>query len=57
MNYIDHIAKIVITTGELEGLAITGLSEDGVSLLQTYIDATSDIQVFDILIFITIICI
>lgn len=31
-------------TGNLEGILLTGLTKDGVELMETYVDRTGDVQ-------------
>lgn len=42
--YLNRIAELVITKGELEGLILTGITPRGIALLQSYVDRTSDVQ-------------
>lgn len=42
--YLNRIADSVIKRGELEGLILTGLTSDGIDLLQSYVDRTQDVQ-------------
>lgn len=42
--YLNRVAETVVTQGELEGLILTGITPRGVTLLQSYVDRTSDIQ-------------
>lgn len=44
IRFIEEETTKVIYTGNIEGIPLTGLSVDGVSLFQNYIDATTDIQ-------------
>lgn len=42
--YLNRIAELVISKGELEGLILTGITPKGIALLQSYVDRTSDVQ-------------
>jgi len=44
MTYVEHMSEHVIETGDLEGIILTGLSKEGVTLLQNYVDNTGDVQ-------------
>lgn len=43
-TYIDNLANDYIRRGDLEGILLTGITPDGLSLLQNYIDQTCDVQ-------------
>ena len=43
-TYLESAAKLVIEAGDLEGILLTGLDKNGVSLLQSYLDNSGDIQ-------------
>ncbi|KNE66133.1 hypothetical protein AMAG_10385 [Allomyces macrogynus ATCC 38327] len=43
-QYVSHTAADMIRDGELQGLAFTGLSTDGVRLLANYVDNKGDVQ-------------
>jgi len=43
-NYLNSTAAAVIRSGELEGIILTGVTEDTVKLLQEYINRTGDVQ-------------
>ncbi|CCE88896.1 Piso0_001686 [Millerozyma farinosa CBS 7064] len=42
--YLNRVAENVIAKGELEGLILTGITPQGMDLLQSYVDRTSDVQ-------------
>lgn len=44
MNYVENVTTTMITNGSLEGLLLTGLTSDGIDLLENFITKTSDIQ-------------
>lgn len=44
MEYIDNLTVKYISEGNLCGILLTGLSNDGVDLFASYIDRTNDIQ-------------
>lgn len=43
-SFIDRLKGKIIAAGDLRGLLLTGLGEEGVELLQQYLDMTSDVQ-------------
>lgn len=43
-NYLTDLCKIVVATGDLEGIMLTGLTPLAFQLLQNYVDRTSDVQ-------------
>eukprot|EP00105_Crassostrea_gigas_P024741 XP_011445101.2 PREDICTED: WD repeat-containing protein mio-B [Crassostrea gigas] len=43
-EYINRLTRKVIEAGNLDGLLITGLTPDGVSLISRFVDMTGDIQ-------------
>jgi len=43
-NYLNSTTAAVIRSGELEGIILTGVTEDTVKLLQEYINRTGDVQ-------------
>ncbi|XP_061193802.1 GATOR2 complex protein MIOS-like isoform X3 [Saccostrea echinata] len=43
-EYINRLTRKVIESGNLDGLLITGLTQDGVSLISKYVDLTGDVQ-------------
>ena len=42
--YLNRIADTVVKNGELEGLILTGITSEGINLLQSYVDRTQDVQ-------------
>jgi len=43
-EYIEHLNRVLIKEGNLDGMLITGLTNDGLNLLQSHVDKTGDIQ-------------
>ncbi|EEB05547.2 ubiquitin-protein ligase E3 [Schizosaccharomyces japonicus yFS275] len=43
-KYLEDLCRNVVTTGDPEGLLLTGLTPLGIDLLQNYVNQTSDIQ-------------
>ncbi|XP_078320421.1 GATOR2 complex protein MIOS-B-like isoform X1 [Crassostrea virginica] len=43
-EYINRLTRKVIEVGNLDGLLITGLTADGVSLISKFVDSTGDVQ-------------
>ena len=43
-TYIDKLANSYITRGDLDGILLTGITPNGVELLQNYVDQTCDVQ-------------
>lgn len=43
-RYIDELTSEMKDTGNLEGILLTGLTTDGVELMETYVDRTGDVQ-------------
>ncbi|RDD42771.1 WD repeat-containing protein mio-B [Trichoplax sp. H2] len=43
-NYVAPLTYEVISTGNLEGIILTGFTTDGLKLLQKFVDKTGDIQ-------------
>ena len=43
-SFLNKVASRYISTGELEGLILTGITPRGMDLMQSYVDRTSDIQ-------------
>ena len=43
-EFVDRSVEELIASGNLEGLLLTGLSRDGIDLLQRYVDRTGDVQ-------------
>lgn len=47
--YLHRTAERAFSKGDIEGLIITGLTSDGMDILQNYVDRTGDIQTAAIL--------
>jgi len=43
-NYVENVTTKMISGGNLEGLLLTGLTADGIDLLENFITNTSDVQ-------------
>lgn len=43
-TFLDRTSSTVIENGELEGLILTGITPNGIDLLQSYVNKTSDVQ-------------
>lgn len=43
-RFLDRTSSSVIENGELEGLILTGITPNGIDLLQSYVNKTSDVQ-------------
>jgi len=43
-RYIDKLTNEMKEAGNLEGILLTGLSKDGVDLMESYVDRTGDVQ-------------
>lgn len=43
-RYMDKLTSEMKETGNLEGVLLTGLTRDGVELMETYVDRTGDVQ-------------
>src|SRR5690606_1509108 len=43
-NFLDEATKAVIDNGDLDGIILTGVTEQAVALLQVYINRTADVQ-------------
>jgi hypothetical protein len=43
-DYLKKLSDKLIEEGNLDGLLLTGTNQDGIRLLQKYLDATGDIQ-------------
>lgn len=43
-RYIDKLTHEMKEAGNLEGILLTGLTKDGVELMETYVDRTGDVQ-------------
>ena len=43
-RYIDKLTNEMKEAGNLEGILLTGLTKDGVDLMESYVDLTGDIQ-------------
>ncbi|XP_070388713.1 GATOR2 complex protein MIOS isoform X1 [Dermacentor albipictus] len=44
LEYIDGLAEALVEKGNLDGVLLTGMSEEGSQLLQRYLDRTGDVQ-------------
>jgi len=44
ITYVENVTTSLISGGNLEGLLLTGLTVDGIDLLENYITITSDVQ-------------
>ncbi|KAI1320079.1 hypothetical protein EDD11_002051 [Mortierella claussenii] len=44
MVYIESTAKVLINSGEIDGIILTGLTETGLDLITNYVNRTGDIQ-------------
>ncbi|XP_072027810.1 GATOR2 complex protein MIOS-like [Amphiura filiformis] len=42
--YVEELMDQAITEGDLQGILLSGLTKDGVTLLQAYVDMTADVQ-------------
>merc|ERR1711911_51441 len=42
--YIENLNRVLIKEGNLDGMLITGLTNEGLNLLQSHVDKTGDIQ-------------
>ena len=49
-KYLDGRFRICISGGSLEGILLTGFRKKGISLLQSYLDHTSDVQTVALLV-------
>lgn len=43
-EYIKDMIKTCIETGDLNGLLLTGVTNEGITLLQRYLNRTDDVQ-------------
>ncbi|KAM8967903.1 GATOR2 complex protein MIOS [Pelodytes ibericus] len=43
-RYIDKLSNEMKEAGNLEGILLTGLTKDGVDLMESYVDRTGDVQ-------------
>lgn len=43
-RYIDKLTNEMKEVGNLEGILLTGLTKDGVDLMESYVDLTGDVQ-------------
>lgn len=43
-RYIDKLTNEMKESGNLEGILLTGLTKDGVDLMESYVDRTGDVQ-------------
>nr|XP_054767696.1 GATOR complex protein MIOS-like [Lytechinus pictus] len=44
VTFVQDLTLQVVTDGNLAGVLLTGLTKDGVELLQSYVDRTADVQ-------------
>ncbi|CAJ0958111.1 unnamed protein product [Ranitomeya imitator] len=44
IKYIDKLTQDMKDVGNLEGIVLTGLTKDGVDLIESYVDRTGDVQ-------------
>ncbi|XP_071500318.1 GATOR2 complex protein MIOS-like [Diadema antillarum] len=44
VTFVQELTSKVIEDGNLEGVLLTGLTRDGINLLQSYVDRTADVQ-------------
>ncbi|XP_072142752.1 GATOR2 complex protein MIOS isoform X2 [Dermacentor andersoni] len=44
LEYIEGLAEALVEKGNLDGVLLTGMSEEGSQLLQRYLDRTGDVQ-------------
>ncbi|XP_077513332.1 GATOR complex protein mio isoform X1 [Amblyomma americanum] len=44
LEYIEGLKEILVEQGNLDGVLLTGMSEEGSQLLQRYLDRTGDVQ-------------
>jgi len=49
-SYIDNLTAAMVEEGHLEGLLLTGLTSDGLNLLEKYVTKTSDVQTTSLII-------
>ncbi|XP_076467214.1 GATOR2 complex protein MIOS-like [Babylonia areolata] len=43
-EYLDRLSDDLVRKGDLDGMLLTGLSSEGIDLLERYVDMTSDVQ-------------
>lgn len=43
-RYTDKLTNEMKEAGNLEGILLTGLTKDGVDLMESYVDHTGDVQ-------------
>ncbi|KAG8195761.1 hypothetical protein JTE90_010637 [Oedothorax gibbosus] len=43
-DFLEQLRKQMTETGNLDGVLLTGLTNDGLSLIQRYVDTTGDVQ-------------
>lgn len=43
-RYTDKLTNEMKESGNLEGILLTGLTKDGVDLMESYVDRTGDVQ-------------
>ncbi|GCB73167.1 GATOR2 complex protein MIOS isoform X1 [Scyliorhinus torazame] len=44
LRYIDKLTNEMKEAGNLEGILLTGLTKDGIDLMESYVDRTGDVQ-------------
>ncbi|XP_051872722.1 GATOR complex protein MIOS isoform X1 [Pristis pectinata] len=44
LRYIDKLTSEMKEAGNLEGILLTGLTKDGIDLMESYVDRTGDVQ-------------
>lgn len=42
--YIEKLVRQMVTSGDIEGVFLTGLTKEGVDLFEQYVNKTGDIQ-------------
>ncbi|XP_025096511.1 GATOR complex protein MIOS-like isoform X2 [Pomacea canaliculata] len=43
-QYIERLTEELVRTGDLDGMLLTGMSSEGIDLMEKYVDLTSDVQ-------------
>jgi len=49
VQFVERCSYLVLETGDLDGLVLTGLGEKGLELIQSYVDRTADVQTASLL--------
>lgn len=44
MEYLGSIVEDCMSSGNIEGVSVTGLDQTGIKIIQSYVDATADVQ-------------